>query len=353
MQDPPQELEALRKKQRKEDKARFRKMQERLNHWVDQIELRVNEIDRKFRNELMRYTSTERQAEAHKSQKREKSKQHQPQRQSNNLDDYQPLRYTPAKSEDNRSANKQGNSRSNRSSKKPLRMISPNPIQRELDFKSLSTDRKRDQRIKKQRQSLGEDNPASLIRDVNKSMGSKNSRNKGSILKVPQLSREDQLKSMKLLIQNHPVGVRDLTPKQKMQALRLKAPTVYAQENCNPHQQRIHSASTYSKHHRNSRQHIRENKDSSFISSHLRYKVDPNQLNALMMSGTQDQLNLSMIYRGYECPERSSGHSKRVKGDSRNSKGKAPSVSKSFIQEHQQKPPSVGLKQSTRQKMVI
>jgi hypothetical protein len=51
-------------------------------------------------------------------------------------------------------------------------------VQRELDFKSLSTDRKRELRRKeKLKQSLGEDNPCSLIRDVSKARATKNGRN--------------------------------------------------------------------------------------------------------------------------------------------------------------------------------
>jgi hypothetical protein len=59
---------AKRRQRKKEDKARFRKIQERLNSWVDQIELRVNEIDRRFRSEIRKFESTnERNVERSKS----------------------------------------------------------------------------------------------------------------------------------------------------------------------------------------------------------------------------------------------------------------------------------------------
>jgi hypothetical protein len=84
-------------------------------------------------------------------------------------------------------------------------MISPhnNIFPKELDFKSLSTDRKHDNKKRdRSKHSFGEDNPTKLIRDINK--GSKNSRKNigASIIKAP-FTKEEQLRSMKLLMRNN------------------------------------------------------------------------------------------------------------------------------------------------------
>jgi hypothetical protein len=83
---------------RKDEKARYRKMQDRLNTWVDQIENRVNEIDKKFKRELRRISEKRIIEDDSHIMKRDRSKEI-----ITRKLEYQPLRYTPAKSEENRS----------------------------------------------------------------------------------------------------------------------------------------------------------------------------------------------------------------------------------------------------------